>query len=154
MVGGLVFGGSGSGRPTERRLAGLLGLVAAGIAVLALVVGRVQFGAGMVAAGLGIAPAIACLYLLVDRLAPTGTVTEAFAWVNSAFGTGIAVGNASGGAVVQRAGADAVFLLAAAAVVAAALIARLRRPALAERSDRPAPHGGGAVRPAPEPAGE
>jgi MFS family permease len=154
MVGGLAFGARASDRGPEQRMVGLLALVVAGIALLSVATGLVQLAAGMVLAGLGIAPAIACLYLLVDRLAPTGTVTEAFAWVNSAFGTGIAVGNASGGAVVQRAGADAVFLLAAAAVVAAALIARLRRPALAERSDRPAPHGGGAVRPAPEPAGE
>jgi MFS family permease len=154
MVGGLAFGGSGAGRPAERRLVGLLGLVAAGIAVLALVTGRLQLGAGMVAAGLGIAPAIACLYLLIDRLAPQGTVTEAFTWVNSAFGTGIAAGNASGGALVHRAGTDAVFLLAAAAVVAAALLVRLRRPALAERSQRPAPQPGGGVRPRPEPAGD
>src|SRR6266511_3913831 len=107
----------------------------------------------MVVAGLGIAPAIACLYLLIDRLAPAGTVTEAFTWVNSAFGTGIAIGNATGGGVVHRAGADAVFLLAAVAVVAAALLARVRRPALAERSDRPS-LSGGAVRPRPEPAGD
>jgi MFS family permease len=152
MVGGLAFGGRGPGRPPERRLVGMLVLVAAGIAVLALVATRFQLGAGMVVAGLGIAPAIACLYLLIDRLAPAGTVTEAFTWVNSAFGTGIAIGNASGGGVVHRAGADAVFLLAAAAVVAAALLARLRRPALAERSDRPSPSG--AVRPRPEPAGD
>src|SRR6266511_659953 len=153
MVGGLAFGGRGPGRPPERRLVGMLVLVAAGIAVLALVVDRFQLGAGMVVAGLGIAPAIACLYLLIDRLAPAGTVTEAFTWVNSAFGTGIAIGNATGGGVVHRAGADAVFLLAAVAVVAAALLARVRRPALAERSDRPF-LSGAAVRPRPEPAGD
>ena len=141
IVGGLAFGGRGPGRPPERRLVGMLMLVAAGIAVLALVANRLQLGAGMVAAGLGIAPAIACLYLLIDRLAPAGTVTEAFTWVNSAFGTGIAVGNASGGWVVHRAGPDAVFLLAAAAVVAAVLVARVRRPALAEPGDRPGPAG-------------
>jgi len=157
MVGGLAFGGRGPGRPPERRLVGMLVLVAAGIAALALTAGRFQLGAGMVVAGLGIAPAIACLYLLIDRLAPAGTVTEAFTWVNSAFGTGIAAGNATGGGVVHRAGADAVFLLAAAAVVAAALVARMRRPALAERSEGPAsPRGGAAVRPRPdpEPAGD
>jgi predicted MFS family arabinose efflux permease len=152
MLGGLAFGGRGTGRPPERRLVGMLVLVAAGIAALALLATRFQLGAGMVAAGLGIAPAIACLYLLVDRLAPAGTVTEAFTWVNSGFGIGIAAGNAGGGGVVHRAGPDAVFLLAAAAVVAAALLARVRRPALAERSERPASQRGGAVRPGPEPA--
>jgi MFS family permease len=152
MLGGLVFGGRGAGRPAERRLVGMLVLVAAGIAALALTATRFQLGAGMVAAGLGIAPAIACLYLLVNRLAPAGTVTEAFTWVNSGFGIGIAVGNAGGGGVVHRAGPDAVFLLAAAAVLAAALLARVRRSALAERIERPAPNRGGAVRPGPAPA--
>jgi predicted MFS family arabinose efflux permease len=138
MLGGLLLGARATGRGPERRLVGLLALVAAGIALLALVAGTVQFGAGMVVAGLGIAPAIACLYLLVDRLAPPGTTTEAFTWVSSAFATGIAAGNALGGAVVQRAGTDAVFLLAAAGVAAAALLARLRRPALVPADGRPA----------------
>src|SRR6266540_5789521 len=124
-----------------------------GIAILLLAGIGVFAGAPASRAGLAIAPAIACLYLLIDRLAPAGTVTEAFTWVNSAFGTGIAIGNATGGGVVHRAGADAVFLLAAVAVVAAALLARVRRPALAERSDRPS-LSGGAVRPRPEPAGD
>jgi MFS family permease len=146
IAGGLLLGGRGSGRPPERRLVWLLGLVAAGIAVLALVSGRLPLGAGMVAAGLGIAPAIACLYMLVNRLAPAGTVTEAFTWVSSAFGTGIAAGNAIGGALVQRAGTDATFLLAASAVAAAALLAWLRRRRLVTA----APPG---MRPAPEELG-
>jgi predicted MFS family arabinose efflux permease len=85
----------------------------------------------MVLAGLGIAPAIACLYLLVDRLAPAGTVTEAFTWVTTAFSTGFAIGNALGGSLVHRVGTDRAFLIAAAGVAAAALLARVRRPVLA-----------------------
>jgi predicted MFS family arabinose efflux permease len=110
---------------------GLLALVVAGIALLAVASGLVQLGAGMVLAGLGIAPAIACLYLLVDRLAPAGTVTEAFTWVTTAFSTGFAIGSALGGTLVHRVGTDRAFLIAAAGVAAAALLARLRRPALA-----------------------
>ena len=85
----------------------------------------------MILAGLGIALAIACLYLLVDRLAPAGTVTEAFTWVTTAFATGFAAGNALGGSLVHRVGTDRAFLVAAAGVAAAALLARLRRNALA-----------------------
>ena len=72
----------------------LLALLMAGIALLAVAAGLVQLAAGMILAGLGIAPAIACLYLLVDRLAPAGTVTEAFTWVTTAFATGFAAGRA------------------------------------------------------------
>jgi MFS family permease len=131
IVGGLVFGSRASDRGPEQRLVGLLALVVAGIALLAVAGGLVQLGAGMVLAGIGIAPAIACLYLLVDRLAPAGTVTEAFTWVTTAFATGFAAGNALGGTLVQRVGIEAAFLIAAGCVAAGALLARLRRPALA-----------------------
>jgi MFS family permease len=131
IVGGLVFGSRASDRGPEQRLVGLLALVVAGIALLAVAGGLVQLGAGMVLAGIGIAPAIACLYLLVDRLAPAGTVTEAFTWVTTAFATGFAAGNALGGTLVQRVGIEAAFLIAAGCVAAAALLARLRRPTLA-----------------------
>jgi MFS family permease len=131
MIGGLAFGSRASDRGPEQRMIGLLFLVVAGIALLAVAGGLVQLGAGMVLAGLGIAPAIACLYLLVDRLAPAGTVTEAFTWVTTAFATGFAIGNALGGTLVQQVGIDDAFLIAAGGVAAAALLARLRRHALA-----------------------
>jgi MFS family permease len=131
MVGGLVFGSRAADRGPEQRMIPLLALVVAGIALLAVASGLVQLGAGMVLAGLGIAPAIACLYLLVDRLAPAGTVTEAFTWVTTAFSTGFAIGNALGGSLVHRVGTDRSFLIAAAGIAAAALLARVRRPVLA-----------------------
>lgn len=131
MVGGLAFGSRASDRGPERRMVGLLLLVVAGIALLAVASGVVQLAAGMILAGLGIAPAIACLYLLVDRLAPAGTVTEAFTWVTTAFATGFAAGNALGGSLVHGVGTDGAFLVAAGGVAAAALLGRVRRPALA-----------------------
>jgi predicted MFS family arabinose efflux permease len=134
MAGGLAFGSRASDRGPERRMIGLLALVMAGIALLAVATGVVQLAAGMILAGLGIAPAIACLYLLVDRLAPAGTVTEAFTWVTTAFATGFAAGNALGGGLVHRVGTDRAFLVAAGGVAAAVLLARLRRPALAVRA--------------------
>jgi MFS family permease len=131
LVGGLAFGSRASGRGPEQRMIGLLALVVAGIALLAVAAGVAQLAAGMVLAGLGIAPAIACLYLLVDRLAPAGTVTEAFTWVTTAFATGFAAGNALGGTLVHEVGTDGSFLAAAGGVAAAALVARLRRGVLA-----------------------
>jgi predicted MFS family arabinose efflux permease len=131
MTGGLAFGGRTSDRGPGRRVVGLLVLVAVPIALLAVAAGTVQLGAGMVLAGLGIAPAVACLYLLVDRLAPPGTVTEAFTWVTTAFATGFALGNALGGNLVHRVGPDWSFLVAGTGIAAAALLARVRGPALA-----------------------
>jgi MFS family permease len=147
IVGGLVFGARASERGPEQRMVGLLALVVAGIALLSVAAGLVQLAAGMVLAGLGIAPAIACLYLLVDRLAPAGTVTEAFTWVTTAFSSGIAAGQALGGALAEQVGTGRAFLVAAAGIAAGALLARLRRPVLAGRPAgmREAPDGlGGA----------
>jgi MFS family permease len=132
MLGGVIAGALSTGRPPERRLVVLLGLVAVGLAPLAAAVtGVLPFAACMILAGLGIAPAVACLYLLIDRSAPVGTVTEAFTWVTSAITAGFALGNAFGGSIVQHAGPRISFLLALAAVSAASLLARARRASLA-----------------------
>jgi predicted MFS family arabinose efflux permease len=143
MVGGLAFGSRASARGPEQRMVRLLLLVVVGVALLAVATGVVQLAAGMVLAGLGIAPAIACLYLLVDRLAPAGTVTEAFTWVTTAFAAGFAAGNALGGSLVHGVGTDRAFLVAAGGVAAAALLARVRRNALAAvPAGMPEPAGG------------
>jgi predicted MFS family arabinose efflux permease len=54
--------------------------------------------------------------------------------VTTAFATGFALGNALGGTLVHRVGTDRSFLVAAGGIAAAALLARLRRSALAGTS--------------------
>ncbi|MBB4924058.1 MFS transporter [Kitasatospora kifunensis] len=49
--------------------------------------------------GLGLAPLLAAAFVLVAELAPTGTVTEAFAWLVTLFATGNALGYAVSGAL-------------------------------------------------------
>ncbi|WP_030458059.1 MFS transporter [Kitasatospora sp. NRRL B-11411] len=51
--------------------------------------------------GLGLAPLLAAAFVLVAELAPTGTVTEAFAWLVTLFATGNAAGYAVSGALVD-----------------------------------------------------
>ena len=57
---------------------------------------------------------------------PAGTVTEAFAWLDTAVAVGASIGAASAGAVAEAAGPAATFALAGAAGTVAALIAVLR----------------------------
>ena len=52
-------------------------------------------------------PSLAAALSLAGRLAPGGTVTEAFTWVGTAMGMGFAVGGALGGAIVEGSGASA-----------------------------------------------
>jgi MFS family permease len=51
-------------------------------------------------AGLGLAPLLAAAFVLIAELAPTGTVTEAFAWLVTLFATGNALGYAVSGSLV------------------------------------------------------
>lgn len=51
--------------------------------------------------GLGLAPLLAAAFVLVAELAPTGTVTEAFAWLITLFATGNALGYAVSGSLVS-----------------------------------------------------
>ncbi|WP_329566721.1 MFS transporter [Kitasatospora sp. NBC_01266] len=50
--------------------------------------------------GIGLAPLLAAAFVLVAELAPTGTVTEAFAWLVTLFATGNALGYAVSGSLV------------------------------------------------------
>jgi predicted MFS family arabinose efflux permease len=88
----------------------------------------IAMSAVMFVAGAAIAPAYTSIYAMVDGAAPTGTVTEAFAWLESAVCIGSAVGAAGAGIVAQHAGAPSVLILAglagAASIVVAALGAR------------------------------
>lgn len=70
-------------------------------------------------AGLFLAPAIACSFIVVDRHAPRGTVTEAFSWLVTTFGVGAAVGTAAAGPAVELGSTAWSFAVAGAGGVAA-----------------------------------
>ncbi|MEU5211324.1 MFS transporter [Streptomyces sp. NPDC020742] len=119
LVGGLVYGARAwPGRP-EGRLRLLIGLLALGYLPLVLVPGV----AGMTAlgglAGLFLAPSLACAFVVVDRHAPKGTVTEAFSWLVTMFGVGAATGASVSGPAVGSGGAVAGFAVAGAGGLAA-----------------------------------
>jgi MFS family permease len=109
----------------------VLGLLAAGHLALAPAAGSVlALGAVLLVAGAAIAPTYAAVYATVDRAAPEGTVTEAFAWLATAIAIGASIGAAGAGAVADHAGPGAAFALAGAAGAIALLAALLRSPTL------------------------
>jgi MFS family permease len=85
----------------------------------------------MLLAGMPIAPAFAASYGLVGALTPPGTTTEAFAWLTTAIGIGLAGGSALAGALVDAGGPGAGFATAAAAGLIACAITSARRASLA-----------------------
>jgi len=73
---------------------------------------------------------------MVEHATPAATMTEAFAWLATAMAVGGAVGAASAGLLVDRAGPTAGFALAGGAGALAVLTTMLRSRTLARR---PAP---------------
>ncbi|KJK57895.1 MFS transporter [Saccharothrix sp. ST-888] len=67
---------------------------------LLLLPGPIPMAALAFLSGIGLAPLLAAAFVLVAELAPTGTVTEAFAWLVTLFATGNAAGYAVSGALV------------------------------------------------------
>ncbi|HYH90418.1 MAG TPA: MFS transporter [Solirubrobacteraceae bacterium] len=130
LVGGFVASRLAAAENPGRRVIVLLAAMAAGTAPLVLASGVVSLGALMFVAGIAIAPALAAVHSLTGQLAVRGTVTEAYTWLGTGMGSGIAIGATLGGAVVEGAGTGEAFLLSAAAVGLAAVLAGARRGSL------------------------
>jgi hypothetical protein len=124
---GSLVGGMVAARSRGVRLELLLVALAAGHLALASVAGSVvALAFVLVLAGATIAPTYASVYALVERVAPAGTVTEAFAWLSTAVAIGAAVGAALAGSVAESAGPAATFLVAGAAGLVGVAIGALR----------------------------
>lgn len=131
LVGGLAYGArTWTGTP-ERRLLWITGLLAAGYLPLTLTPGVVAMTGLAALSGVFLAPALACAFIVVDRHAPRGTVTEAFSWLVTTFGVGAAFGTGVAGPVVELAGTAASFAVAGAGGVAALLVLLATRRVLA-----------------------
>jgi predicted MFS family arabinose efflux permease len=134
LAGGLVAARRSRSRtpsPPAPSLATILGALTLGHLALVPAAGSVvALGAVLVVAGAAIAPAYAAVYSMVDEAAPTGTVTEAFAWLATAVAIGAAAGAAIAGAVAESAGPAAALALAGAAGAAALLATAMRASTL------------------------
>jgi MFS family permease len=130
LIGGAFASRLGAAPDPGRRVIALLAALAAGTLPLVLADGVVSLGALILLAGTAIAPALAAVHSLTGVLALRGTVTEAYTWLGTGIGGGLAVGAALGGAVVEGAGPPEAFALAATAVALAAAVAAVRRASL------------------------
>ncbi|MEV4862595.1 MFS transporter [Streptomyces ossamyceticus] len=104
LAGGTAYGARRWSGAAERRLQVLVGLLAVCYVPLTLMPGPVGMTGLTTLAGVFLAPAIACGFVLVDRHAPRGTVTEAFSWIVTTFTVGQSVGTAVAGPVVEWGG--------------------------------------------------
>ena len=122
LVGGSVYGARQWSGVPEKRLTVLVALLALCYWPLTLTPGAVAMTALTAVAGVFLAPALACAFIIVDRHAPRGTVTEAFSWLVTTFTVGASLGTAAAGPVVEWGGTVWGFAVPGLAGVAALLV--------------------------------
>ncbi|MFF9407705.1 MFS transporter [Streptomyces anandii] len=122
LAGGTGYGARQWAGPPERRLRVLVALLAVCYLPLMLMPGAVAMVALTVLSGVFLAPSIACAFIIVDRHAPAGTVTEAFSWLVTTFTVGASAGTGVAGPVVQAGGALWGFAVPGAAGAVSALV--------------------------------
>ncbi|MFG1950960.1 MFS transporter [Micromonospora sp. NPDC048830] len=99
LVGGLLYTRAGAGG--RGRLPLLTAAFAAGFLPLLALPGPAWMALLLAVAGLALPPVLTAVFTAADRLAPPGTIAEAFAWVITAFTVGSAAGAALTGPVAQ-----------------------------------------------------
>jgi MFS family permease len=126
-LGGLAYGSRSWHYPLMRQFALMLALMGAGLMVLALPWGPWPFALWSLFAGVVMAPALIIQSMLVANTARPEHVTEAFTWSASALLSGVGLGVAAGGALLEHFRSPAVMAAGAGAAALAALAAALLR---------------------------
>ena len=123
MLAGLAIGRLGAASDPPRRLALALGAWGLAHAALGASGEPLVLGLLLFVAGATIAPTLVSANGMLDGLAPTGTLTEAFTWTSTGIAVGIAAGSALAGALVEAASpAVAMAVLGAGGILAALLV--------------------------------
>jgi MFS family permease len=123
-LGGLAYGSRGWHFPLARQFAVALGLMAAGLAVLALRWQPWPFGFWCGLAGIAMAPGLIIQSMLAAKISRPEHATEAFTWTTSGLLAGVGIGLAAGGVLLERLPSQAAFAAGAAAALLAAAGAR------------------------------
>ena len=123
VAGGLAYGSRSWRLPLARQFAAMLLLVGAGVAPLAAIGNASLFAAYSVFAGVAMAPALIMQSMLVAKTVPPRHSTEAFTWSATGLLSGIGLGFAVGGAMLERWPSPAVFATASVLALAASALA-------------------------------
>lgn len=127
-LGGIAYGSRSWHLPLSRQFALMLGLMGAGLMVLTLPWTPWPFAFWSLFAGVVMAPALIIQSMLVAKSARPSEITEAFTWSASALLSGVGIGIAAGGGLLEQFRSPAVLAAgASAALVAAAAAAFMRR---------------------------
>ncbi|MEU0687276.1 MFS transporter [Streptomyces uncialis] len=135
LIGGTAYGSRRWTGAPEVRLRVLTVFLTVCYVPLVLVPGPVGMTLLCALAGVFLAPAIACAFVVVDRHAPRGTVTEAFSWLVTTFTVGASAGTAVAGPVVEWGGTRWAFTVPVLVGAAALLVLTATHRVLAAPGD-------------------
>ncbi len=136
LIAGLAAGSMASGigwgavhwrLPLRHRLVAVLVLLAVLSVPLLLVRDVWLMIPFVVLAGIAVSPSLISSFTLAELLVPRAAVTEAFTWIGTALGLGVAVGASVSGKLVDVAGANTAFAVATVAAAVAAVTVGLFR---------------------------
>jgi MFS family permease len=131
LIAGLAVGSMASGigwgtvhwrLPLRQRLTAVLVLLTVLSIPLLLVHNVWLMVPFVVLAGVAVSPSLISSFTLAELLVPRAAVTEAFTWIGTALGLGVAVGASVAGKIVDVWGANAAFLVATVAAAIAAVV--------------------------------
>lgn len=122
---GFALGGARLRVPLHRQL--IAALVALAVVMLPFpFIGSLWvMGGALLLAGAAVSPVLITAYELVERLVPSGRITEGLVTMQAGLGVGLAVSAAAAGAVVDAHGANEAFLIATVCAAVALLVALL-----------------------------
>jgi MFS family permease len=130
LIAGLALGSMASGigwgsmhwrTPLRHRLTGVLALLTVLTLPLLMVHDVWVMLPFVIVAGVAVSPSLISAFTLAELLVPRAAVTEAFTWIGTALGLGVAVGAGAAGKLVDVFGANSAFSVATVAAGAAAV---------------------------------
>ena len=128
MASGIGWGAVHWNHPLRHRLAVVLVLLTVLTLPLLVIEDVWLMVPFVVIAGIAVSPSLISSFTLAELLVPRSAVTEAFTWIGTALGLGVAVGASAAGKIVDVWGANTAFLVAVvAAGIAAVVVALFQR---------------------------
>ena len=133
LLAGLTYGARSWHWPLDKRFVASVVVLWGGTVPLALVPSVALMAPAATLAGLAIAPTLIAGFTLVQKLVPSGALTEGLNWMITALGVGAAIGAWTAGLIADSAGGATAFLIAVVAGGAAVIVAACGRSRLLTR---------------------
>jgi MFS family permease len=133
LLAGLVYGTRSWRWPLDKRFLASVVVLWAGTLPLVFAPSVALMAPAAALAGVAIAPTLIAGFTLVQKLMPSGALTEGLNWTITALGVGAAAGAWTAGYIADSAGGRTAFLVAVAAGAAAAIVAAGGRSSLRVR---------------------